>query len=238
MSCRTRRVKCDEAKPTCVRCVKSGYECNGYAVSRRQTNLLLPKFCDLRSEDQGPLLNFPRTGVYIQPSSSLHFGSNIEYQHFIIFQTKTAPELTGYFDSTVWNRKVLQACHDQEYARHAVVALGALWRAQEISQTTPNLFPLSLEGCQEAKALYAFALKEYGKAIRLMREISKQQDPDRLRNTLMSSLLTTCFESYIGNQELALSQAECGVDVLLEWSEECHTAPYDDWTSAKRLQHK
>jgi len=156
----------------------------------------------------------------------------------MIFQTQTAPELTGYFDSTVWNRKVLQACHDQEYARHAVVALGAVWKAQHISQTPPNQLPLNLGSNPDARALYAFALKSYGKAIQLMRDITNQEDPDRLRNTLMSSLLTTCFESYIGNQELALSQAEYGVDVLLDWGDECQKTPVDDWTSMKRLEHR
>ncbi|KAK7430697.1 hypothetical protein QQZ08_002741 [Neonectria magnoliae] len=29
-TCRKRRVKCDETKPTCVRCTKAGYECLGY----------------------------------------------------------------------------------------------------------------------------------------------------------------------------------------------------------------
>lgn len=235
---RTRRVKCDETKPECSRCLRSGYECDGYAVPRRKKNVLLPKSYELSSTEQRISIPFPRTGVYIQPSSGPPFDTEIERQHFMIFQTRTAPELTGYFDSSVWNRKVLQACHDQEYARHAVVALGALWRAQDVSQTPPTGFPRGLGSSQEARALYAFALKEYGKAIRLMRDIPKQQDPDRLRNTLISSLLTTCFESYIGNQELALLQAELGVDVLLEWGNECQEAPVDDWTSVKRLQYR
>jgi hypothetical protein len=77
----------------------------------------------------------------------------------MIFQTRTAPELTGYFDSTVWNRKVFQICHDQAYARHAVVALGALWKAQDVNQTPPNGLSLSLGGNKEARELYAFALR-------------------------------------------------------------------------------
>jgi hypothetical protein len=198
--------------------------------------VLLPK--PYESTARAELIKFPKTGVYIQPSSSPHFDSDAERQHFMIFQTKTAPELTGYFDSTVWNRKVLQACHDQEYALHAVIALGALWKAQEISQTPPTAFPLCLGRNQEARSLFTFALKEYGKAIQLMKGIPKQQDPDRFRNTLVSSLLTTCFESYIGNQELALSQAELGIDVLLGWGDECQVAPVDDWTSVKRLEHR
>jgi hypothetical protein len=156
----------------------------------------------------------------------------------MIFQTRTAPELTGYFDSTVWNRKVLQACHDQEFARHAVVALGALWKAQDITQTTRYRNPSGVRRNPEATALYAFALREYGKSLRLMREISSQPYPDRLRNTLMSPLLTTCFESYVGNQEVALSQAELGIDILLEYGDECQKAAVADWTSLKTLENR
>jgi hypothetical protein len=156
----------------------------------------------------------------------------------VIFQTKTAPELTGYFDTTVWNRTILQACHDQGYARHAVVALGALWKAQEITQTTRQRNPSGVGETPEATELYAFALREYGKAIHLMREISSQPCPDRLRNTLMSSILTTCFESYIGNQELALSQAEMGIDILLEYGNECQKTAVDDWTGMKTLESR
>ncbi|KAI0379646.1 hypothetical protein F5Y04DRAFT_127251 [Hypomontagnella monticulosa] len=40
-TCRRRRVKCDEAKPQCYRCVKAGFECLGYerAVQWRHTSL-------------------------------------------------------------------------------------------------------------------------------------------------------------------------------------------------------
>jgi Fungal Zn(2)-Cys(6) binuclear cluster domain len=235
---RSRRVKCDEGKPKCSRCLRSGFECDGYSVPQRRKNVLLPKLYELSSTQQAVFIQFPKTGVYIQPSANLQFDTDIEHQHFMIFQTMTAPELTGYFDSSVWNRKVLQACHDQEYARHAVVALGAAWKARDISHSPPTGFPLGPKSSQEAKTLYAFALKEYDRAIQFMRNIPKQQYPDRLRNALLSSLLTTCFESYMGNQELALSQAELGVDVLLGWGNECQQAPVDDWTSVKKLEQR
>lgn len=89
----------------------------------------------------------------------------------MIFQTKTAPELAGYFDTTVWNHKVLQVCHDQAYARHAVVALGALWKALDISQPAPNQYQHNIGGNQETKALYSFALKRYDKALQLMSHV-------------------------------------------------------------------
>ena len=34
--CRRRRVKCDEAKPACHRCINGGRQCDGYAVVPRK----------------------------------------------------------------------------------------------------------------------------------------------------------------------------------------------------------
>jgi hypothetical protein len=52
-----------------------------------------------------------------------------------------------------------------------------------------------------------------------MQDIYQQDKLTHLRNILVSSLLTTCFESYVGNQETAISQAQAGVDVLAEYQD-------------------
>ncbi|OTB10844.1 hypothetical protein K445DRAFT_27180 [Daldinia sp. EC12] len=56
-TCRKRRVKCDEAKPQCYRCIKAGFECLGYqrATQWRHTSLApvtasrlhVPEFVDI-----------------------------------------------------------------------------------------------------------------------------------------------------------------------------------------------
>ena len=136
--------------------------------------VLLPR------QDGSSIVNFPRTGVYVQPSTGPQFDTDIERQHFNTFQTRVAPELTGYFDSSVWNRKVLQICHDQAFARHAVVAIGALWRAMDLAQSLSHHYLYNIGGNQEAKELYKYALREYGKALQLMVDIPRQEESDRL----------------------------------------------------------
>jgi hypothetical protein len=41
--CRAKKIKCDEAKPFCSRCVRSGWECSGYqpSVGSKSSNLFL-----------------------------------------------------------------------------------------------------------------------------------------------------------------------------------------------------
>jgi hypothetical protein len=69
---------------------------------------------------------------------------------------------------------------------------------------------------------YTYSLQHYGRALRLMHELSLRSDDNRLQNTLISTLLVTCFESFVGNQDDALCQAQTGVDILAEWLEGYH----------------
>ena len=143
----------------------------------------------------------------------------MEYNYFEFFRDKTALELSGYFDTDVWNRLVLQICHEEDFARQAVIAIGALTKTTAIAAAcTEGLDFLE----QPARRHYDYALRQYGKALQLMQDICHKEAKTRLRNTLISSLLTTCFESYIGNQENAVAQAKAGVDVLVEYQDRAH----------------
>jgi hypothetical protein len=133
-----------------------------------------------------------------------------EASYFVTFRDRTSRELSGYFESAVWNRLILQVCHAEPFARHCAVAIGAL--------TKTNYATL---GCHKfeswspsARCHLNIALQQYGKSLELMRAIVQQNEETRFRNTLVSSLLTTCFESYVGNQESAISQGQAGVKVL------------------------
>jgi hypothetical protein len=147
--------------------------------------------------------------VRAQPAPGPDFTTESEYNYFSLYQSSTAAELSGYFSSDIWNRVILQTCHEEAYARHAVVALGALHRALQV-------YHHSVERAS-AKLHHSFALQQYGKALKYMSQvIAREKNEARLRHTLISSLLTTCFETYIGNQDSALIQAQAGIDILME----------------------
>ena len=160
-----------------------------------------------------------------QPSAKPVFADQTELYYFDIFQRVTSQLLSGYGDSDVWSRLILQMCHEEAYIRHGVVALAAL----DASTYTRNLMPsyqhvgkTHPEGIKHQR----YALKKYGEALKLMQLFSAQDNNTRVRNVMISSLLTTCFECYIGNQEHAMLQAQAGIDVLVE-------DRFDDWTSVE-----
>lgn len=107
-TCKTRRVKCDEAHPICVRCRTAKRECV-YAVPK--TWLFEPK--------KEPL------GLPSQPT--LTYGNSQEKRAFQFFVEKTAPQFSGNHDlaQKFWNNYVVTMAIDEPLIFRLAVALGA-----------------------------------------------------------------------------------------------------------------
>ncbi|KEF56023.1 uncharacterized protein A1O9_07603 [Exophiala aquamarina CBS 119918] len=99
-----RRVKCDEAKPSCERCTRTGRNCDGYPIPRRPppAALLIVLHEGVQVEDQ-------------QAAVACHY-----------FYEVCAPTLVNYGSASFWNRLVLQACQSEESIRHLVIAAAQL----------------------------------------------------------------------------------------------------------------
>ena len=120
-----------------------------------------------------------------------------------------ASDLSGYFDLGLWDRIVLQACHQVPSIRHAVIALAALKSISEVTQ-----FPFrSVQEEEEIKKNHRFAIQQYSKAIQYMRGASIEGKQD-LRTTLIACLVTFCFETFHGNHASAVKQVIIGLDLL------------------------
>jgi hypothetical protein len=138
-----------------------------------------------------------------------------EGQYFQVFRTHTANELSGFFDSEFWTRSVLQESHSEASIRHAVVALGALYKTLEKYSESPPSSPDS-NSVDTAPNHYNFALQQYGKAIARLREAIQNNETRSQRTILISVVLFTCFESFTGNHTSAISQIQHGLGLLEE----------------------
>ncbi|PVH81457.1 hypothetical protein DL98DRAFT_514620 [Cadophora sp. DSE1049] len=129
ITCRKRRVKCDETRPSCKRCLKYGTQCSGYPAGRQrapssaygsfaaQARALVPK-----DESKSP----PAVSqILIQPGTAL-FETDQEYRYFKLFVDRIAGEICPYFDSEDWSRMILQTCTAESSIRHVAGAIGAL----------------------------------------------------------------------------------------------------------------
>ncbi|PVH83396.1 hypothetical protein DL98DRAFT_413024, partial [Cadophora sp. DSE1049] len=121
LNCKTRRMKCDETRPQCIKCVRSGQQCDGYTPGRPMLDA------------STATLSGKKTNATIIPlvpgmhgASQLPFDS-LEGQYFQSFQTFTTRDLFGFSDSQFWTSTILQECHSDASIRHAVLAMGGLY---------------------------------------------------------------------------------------------------------------
>jgi hypothetical protein len=107
---------------------------------------------------------------------------------------------------------VLQACELDPTICHAVAAIGALDKTLNItSQARYGMGSVqqraeSLDG----EAHYKFAVQQYEKAIKGMRDSVAKGRQD-LSSTLIARLLAVCFELFHGNMQSAPGQAQSGL---------------------------
>ncbi|CAG8956230.1 hypothetical protein HYFRA_00003610 [Hymenoscyphus fraxineus] len=249
-NCKIRRVKCDETRPQCTKCVRSGRKCDGFpAVNKRpgEVALIAPRpdssstsppshstisFAnppDSRSIIRRPTRTLPQQNSRLTPPTTpvvrfipknymtdfLPFDSQ-EGQYFQVFRTHTANELSGFFDSDFWTRSVLQESHAEASIRHAVVALGALYKTLEKASESPPGSPDNNNTFDTAPNHYRFALQQYAKSVTRLRESMMNNETNSQRTILISVVLFTCFESFTGNHTSAITQIQHGLGLLEE----------------------
>jgi len=98
-----RRVKCDEEKPACLRCVKLLIRCEGYTPG------FLARTSHLQILRPAPsILYTPEIHVSTDPE---------ERRYFYLFCQDTATILSGHFYSSFWSRLVPQAGRESKPIR-------------------------------------------------------------------------------------------------------------------------
>ncbi|KAK0099754.1 hypothetical protein ONS95_013352 [Cadophora gregata] len=201
-TCKIRRVKCDEGKPVCNRCVKFGVKCDGYAKPNKTTSLppiriIIPR----GSAYFEPIIYQPRVTI---------FQDQKELRYFQYFREGIAPHLAGSFESDLWSHLVLQACEIDDSIRHAIIAIAALKSTANAAFGCNSRPPRGSEGASNHQE---FALHQYQKALQSMRKASVGGTQD-LRTTLITCIVIICFESFAGNFGTAVKQAVVGLNLV------------------------
>lgn len=161
----------------------------------------------------------PQTPVVQQSSITLYRPSTFPFAgqeglYFQLFQSHTADELSGYFDSVFWSRLVLQECHEEAAIRHAVVALGALYKTLDKTTESPPSSPSAVvEPVDSAWEHWEVAVRSYSNACTSLFSVAGH-DSRANRTRLMASILLACFDSFIGDHKQAIKQIQNGLALL------------------------
>ncbi|PVH69614.1 hypothetical protein DL98DRAFT_522093 [Cadophora sp. DSE1049] len=214
LTCKFRRVKCDEARPHCSRCIRFGINCDGYPdPAKRPTpqpfrptghRPIFPK----KSQHAAEVLFLPPIRI-IRPGSQ--FEDELEGRYFQMYLEKSARQLRGPFKNSLWDRLIPQASETEPFVRQITVAIGALYQMSKDAKRD-NEMPSTRYKTLE----YTYALQQYQKALQGMRAAIANGEHD-IRKALIACILVFCFESLQGRLGPAVMHAQSGLMLLHQW---------------------
>lgn len=202
-TCKIRRVKCDETKPSCNRCTSTGRKCDGYQFSREHTYpweaLSAPPPEPQASQSQ----------LFLPSSISVTFpGDAKERRIFHRFQVCTVPAFAGSSELQFWESLVLQVGQQEPVVRSAIVALGTLHEDYQLRKGKYSQDLINDPSYQQALSLY-------GRALRQLNERLYEADRTSAKLALISSILFTCFEVLRRNNMAAIVHYQAGLRELI-----------------------
>lgn len=202
ISHRTRRVKCDEAKPSCLRCMKFGVECEGYArpVQPQETSRNLRK---LLPHDQSTIR--PQSHGIHMVSYTSPFRDTRQHSYFHHFKTRTASILSDPFDEGLWNSIILPSSLNEPIVMHLISAIGGLDKSAHL---------LARDETMESAHHRAGAFNHYSMGFKEAQKLLQKQQHLTPRTMPFASLLIYCFECMAGNIESAETQAASALKML------------------------
>ncbi|KAF5007512.1 hypothetical protein FDECE_6159 [Fusarium decemcellulare] len=186
-TCKIRRIKCDEARPACSRCVSTGRKCDGYGVWT--AGLTKPRF--------------PATLQCPSVARNVH-----ERHGFDWFLSRTSKKIPGVFEPEFWKTLVLQASATEPAVFHAAVALGAAHKREMLLATeTVALVPDEQE---------CFMLRQYNTAITHLQThlVAGVTDKDSAHVAAISCMLFICLEFLRGNYKTGNTHLRNGLSLL------------------------
>ncbi|WAO89297.1 Zn(2)-C6 fungal-type domain-containing protein [Fusarium falciforme] len=201
-TCKLRRIKCDEGKPSCNKCLSSGRLCAGYGIW--DEGRASPIQCTSLSK-----LNTP-----IPPMASQE-----EMGHFDFFRVIAASKLAGAFPSSFWESLVFQASSSELVVLHGASALGAAYksRAQTICDgMLQNHASADVANRQDQ----GFAVKQHAKVLDMLQMQLPRTEKRLLRSGLIVCVLATAFELVQGNHKAAATHLRNGF-VLVRRAQNC-----------------
>jgi hypothetical protein len=197
---RVRKVKCDETRPSCFRCIATGRVCDGYGIwggggscSSQPPTLTVCRKSKLISHS------------FLPPTVSLLTTTAEEKSCFEWFRLRTSEKLPASYASNFWSTLLFQASVTEPAVLNAVLALGAV---HKIGILKP--------GAEEASGTKAeqFILQHYGKAITCLQPHFSREDRTSSRTALITCIIFVCFEFLRGHFQTGQVHLKNGLKIL------------------------
>ncbi|KAK5111186.1 hypothetical protein LTR85_012235 [Meristemomyces frigidus] len=212
VTCRIRRVKCDEGKPECDKCSATGRRCDGYSTlpfSRRDLQAASSSSHSISPGNSGLL---PR--LITDPA----FSDVLEKRYFQFFRHKTICGSNNLIDSRFWDRIVLQACHVEPAVKHAVLALSSLHQLSELTNENPS-----------KQRHRAYTEEQHQKALEQARMLVASATPHDIDRVLIACVILICYEGVCGDYVASAVHMRSGRQIVVNnWQRLQQTSRRDD----------
>ncbi|KAK3349538.1 hypothetical protein B0T25DRAFT_245387 [Lasiosphaeria hispida] len=185
ITCRVRRVRCDEQKPFCNRCVSTGRNCDGYAddhagLSGDLQNIVgsAPARSQVQRQD---LITIPR-----HPGVPLPRNNAREVRSYHFFLDVAAPAIASVFDVDFWLTDIPRTCHLDPAIWHAVVSLGSIYENYITNRSTVH---------EHEGPAVVFAIQQFNAAIKHLVHLSSPRtvQEEKWRALTVSIVFTHVF---------------------------------------------
>ncbi|OTA80305.1 hypothetical protein M434DRAFT_228835 [Hypoxylon sp. CO27-5] len=217
--CKIRRVKCDETKPSCIRCTSTGRKCEGYPpVPQRKPR------GGSAAADKAPIISSGaaiagytvfqlRAPASPSPAPSVNA---VERESLHFFWIATEHDVSRNFEQQFWGRLVLQASREYPTVLYALDAVSALYKAYMRMEHVTHQSQGILDTPMSRSALLC-----YNKAVKLISdEISAGTVP--LKAVLICCLLFVWLEFLRNDFATGLKHLQSGLAILQETSGICN----------------
>ncbi|KJK92405.1 hypothetical protein H633G_03762 [Metarhizium anisopliae BRIP 53284] len=195
-TCRKRRVKCDELKPSCRVCVSGGRKCEWYLRPVQLPELPISLLASQPSHTVSP--------PGIQPSEP-------ERYMFDLLRKRTVKHVSGIFEQSFWSVNMLRAAQVYPAVWHACLSFAAVHKITTAFQS--DAFS------DQSKSTYAFALKQYNSSIRYLLRMMPHATPtlEDQEMVLLVCLLFTGLSSLQRDTSQAVAHSSNGIQLFYRW---------------------
>ncbi|KAJ5929830.1 hypothetical protein N7454_006780 [Penicillium verhagenii] len=197
-TCKTRKVKCGEEKPHCLRCSSTGRKCE-YESHKYRARFSTTSASDIWS-----------IGILDTPLSSSPNTVWRERRAFAFYFQSAAASIGGGLDLDFWRTIVPQVCRSEPAVWDAMICISALF---ETPDPCPNLIPLR----RTSRALnqnHQDALDWYARSVSAVRRGISRGSVDAFVG-LITCVLFICIESLFGSLEEVIRLYAQGVQLIL-----------------------
>ena len=204
-NCRAKKVKCDERRPACSRCLKTGLDCPGYSETNDYANR--NDAIDKKKASRDRAAHF---ALSTKPSDCPVIGNDQEgFRLFQVFHESAIPTISGHTPMRTWTVLIPQLCLTEPVIASSVLALTAFHDETELRHRPIN----ELSSDNDLSPLHTYALRRYGKALEELRRHLQSPNASPVV-VLVACNVLTAFEALRGKSEAAVAHIQSGNKII------------------------